>query len=232
MQAMSITKLSLTMSNAYLVRGERTILVDSGVAKDGPKIRKALADAGLTAADLALLVHTHGHSDHAGGSAQLQQEMGAPLAIHHADDAMARAGKNIIGAPTSLEARLLTPFVDRPFPPVACDLVLTEELDLAPYGVAGRILFTPGHTPGSLSVVLDDGAAIVGDLLMGGYLGGALAGTHPRYHYFVTDRAQVHAGVRRLLELGVHTLYVGHGGPLAAQEVRAWGNRHGVGSRG
>jgi glyoxylase-like metal-dependent hydrolase (beta-lactamase superfamily II) len=222
MQAVTITKLKLTMSNAYVVRGERTILVDSGVAKDEPKLRRALAAAGLQVQDLALLVHTHGHSDHVGSSASLQRDLEAPTAIHQADDAMARAGKNSIGAPTSLEARLLTPFVDRPFPPVASDLVLTEELDLAPYGVAGRILFTPGHTPGSLSVVLDDGAAIVGDLLMGGYLGGALAGTRPRYHYFVTDRAQVHAGVRRLLELGVHTFYVGHGGPLTAQEVQAW----------
>jgi hypothetical protein len=54
------------------------------------------------------------------------------------------------------------------------------------------------------------------------YLGGALAGTRPRYHYFVADRTQVHGGVRRLLELGVHTFYVGHGGPLTAQEVQAW----------
>jgi len=49
-----------------------------------------------------------------------------------------------------------------------------------------------------------------------------LAGTRPRYHYFVADRTQVHVGVRRLLELGVHTFYVGHGGPLAAQEVQKW----------
>ena len=61
MQAVTITKLPLAMSNAYLVRGERTILVDSGTAKDVPKIRQALAAAGLTASDLALLVHTHGH---------------------------------------------------------------------------------------------------------------------------------------------------------------------------
>lgn len=228
MKPVTITTLHLKMSNAYLVQGEGAILVDSGVGSDEPKIRRALAAAGLEVRDLALLVHTHGHSDHAGSSASLQREMRGPLVIHQADDAMARAGKNVIGAPTSLEARLLTPFVDHPFAPVACDLALTAEIDLAPYGVAGRILCTPGHTPGSLSLLLENGAAIVGDLLMGGYLGGALYGTRPRYHYFVDDRAQVHAGVRRLLGLGVHTFYVGHGGPLAAQDVRTWGKRHGV----
>jgi glyoxylase-like metal-dependent hydrolase (beta-lactamase superfamily II) len=46
---------------------------------------------------------------------------------------------------------------------VDADLVVREPLDLAPWGVAGRVVPMPGHTPGSLVVVLDDGRAFVGD---------------------------------------------------------------------
>ncbi len=47
------------------------------------------------------------------------------------------------------------------------DLLLDDRgLDLAAYGVPGRVLHTPGHTQGSVSVVLASGEAFVGDLAM------------------------------------------------------------------
>jgi glyoxylase-like metal-dependent hydrolase (beta-lactamase superfamily II) len=39
-------------------------------------------------------------------------------------------------------------------------------LPLNDYGISGRIVYTPGHTKGSISVVLDSGEAFVGDLAM------------------------------------------------------------------
>jgi hypothetical protein len=51
------------------------------------------------------------------------------------------------------------------------DLLLTGEYGLKEHGIDGRIIHTPGHTPGSVSVLLDQGDLIAGDMLTGGFLG-------------------------------------------------------------
>jgi glyoxylase-like metal-dependent hydrolase (beta-lactamase superfamily II) len=215
-----VTKIRLTLSNATLIQGERAILVDSGSPGESQEILKALAQAGVAASDLSLLLHTHGHSDHAGSTAELRRLSGAPVAIHAADAAMLRRGRNGPLPPTRLEARLIRPFVDKPFPSVEPDVVFDNEMDLAPYGVNGRVVMTSGHTAGSVSVLLAGGEAIVGDVLMGGFMGGTFRSRTPNLHYFAEDPGQVRRSLEFLFAQPVHTLYVGHGGPLAMDAVR------------
>ena len=43
------------------------------------------------------------------------------------------------------------------------DIVIRGNTDLAPYGIAGTVIPTPGHTAGCISVVLENGDAFVGD---------------------------------------------------------------------
>src|SRR5262249_27173684 len=51
----------------YLIRGSRPCLVETGTAPSAPVVRKALASLGVGPADLATVVVTHIHLDHAGG---------------------------------------------------------------------------------------------------------------------------------------------------------------------
>src|SRR5215510_4681182 len=51
----------------YLIRGSRPCLVETGTAPSAPVVRDALASLGVGAADLASVVVTHIHLDHAGG---------------------------------------------------------------------------------------------------------------------------------------------------------------------
>ena len=81
------------------------------------------------------------------------------------------------------------------------------------------MLFTPGHTPGSLSVVVSEHGAIIGDLMMGGVLGGTFFGRRPRLHYFLEDESVVPASVAKVLQHAPSTLYIGHGGPLHPDAV-------------
>ncbi len=218
----SIVPIRLSLSNAYLVRGERAILVDTGSAKDGERILATLRRQGVPDRKLALIVHTHGHGDHCGSTRQLQEVTSAPTAVHQGDAEMLTSGQNRATIARNLTARLLPWLVDASFPPVRPDIIFQGELNLQPFGIAGRIVPTPGHTAGSISVVLDSGEAIVGDLLMGGYLGGILGAGRPNYPYFADDPGQLLASVKELLALGVRRLYVGHGGPLSAERVRCW----------
>jgi glyoxylase-like metal-dependent hydrolase (beta-lactamase superfamily II) len=58
---------------SYLVRGDRPCLVETGTAPSAPVVRDALASLGVGAGDLATIVVTHIHLDHAGGTGDLAQ---------------------------------------------------------------------------------------------------------------------------------------------------------------
>lgn len=98
----------------------------------------------------------------------------------------------------------------------------TDGQRLDDYGVAGQLLHTPGHTPGSLSLLLDSGEALVGDLLMGGFLGGHLLPQRPGFHYFAQELAQGLHSLDQVLAMRPKQLFVGHGGPLEAAQVGQW----------
>jgi glyoxylase-like metal-dependent hydrolase (beta-lactamase superfamily II) len=55
----------------YLIRGERPCLVETGTAPSAPIVRDALAALGVLAGDLATVVVTHIHLDHAGGTGDI-----------------------------------------------------------------------------------------------------------------------------------------------------------------
>lgn len=95
-------------------------------------------------------------------------------------------------------------------------------MPLEHYGVPGRVVFTPGHTAGSISVVLDSGEAIVGDLLRGGYLGGAIFAGRPGFPYVADNLDENRESITRSLALNPLVVFTGHGGPLAPVRISRW----------
>lgn len=73
------------------------------------------------------------------------------------------------------------------------------------------VIPTPGHTPGSVSVLLESGEAIVGDLVMGKLMG-LLRKPGPPVVAWELDRNW--ESVHQLLALSPNIIYVGHGGPF------------------
>ena len=57
----------------YLIRGDKPCLVETGTAPSAPVVRDALAALGIGSADLATVVVTHIHLDHAGGTGDIAQ---------------------------------------------------------------------------------------------------------------------------------------------------------------
>lgn len=217
-----ITTIRLPICNVFLLTGERPILVDTGRPRDAGRIEGALRASGVALKDLSLILHTHGHWDHAGSTAEFRRKTAAPAAIHRADAPLLRRGDNGLLRATGLAGWLLKPFINRHFPPFEPDLVFDGELDLAPYGVAAKAISTPGHTAGSISVFTRDSEAIIGDLIMGGFLGGRIFRRRPGFHYYAEDKEQVRQSVRGLLALKPSVIHAGHGGPLAPARVGRW----------
>jgi glyoxylase-like metal-dependent hydrolase (beta-lactamase superfamily II) len=67
----------------YLIRGSRPCLVETGTAPSAPVVQAALAELGVGPADLAAIVVTHIHLDHAGGAGDIAaMYTGAEVVVH------------------------------------------------------------------------------------------------------------------------------------------------------
>ena len=218
---LTIDRIELTWSNVYLVRdGQALALVDSGSPVDRDALAAALAARGIPPSAIRAVIVTHGHADHA-GLARWLQARGAKVVLGAADARVAARGSNDPLPATGLVAGWLAPLFMFRFEPFAPDVAIDREQSLGALGLPDlRVVPTPGHTPGSISV-LAGRAALVGDLMKGGYLA-KLDVTRPSEHFYQTDLARDHAAIRALLARGVATFYVGHGGPLARDDVAAW----------
>jgi hydroxyacylglutathione hydrolase len=213
-------------TNAFLVRGRNgCVLVDTGNPGKADRILALLAEHTSTSLsagggapdDVRLILITHGHVDHFGSAAALRERIGAPVAVHALDADAVRRGIHQPGSlhPTSrlidLLMRIPLPLFPDRAPAFEPDVVFKDEWRSDEYGVAGQVLHTPGHTPGSVSVLLDSGEAIVGDLVMGQLMGLI---RKPGPPIVAWDLERNRESVRRLAALSPRVVYVGHGGPF------------------
>jgi glyoxylase-like metal-dependent hydrolase (beta-lactamase superfamily II) len=97
--------------------------------------------------------------------------------------------------------------------PVPVDHSLDERpFTLEAYQISGKVWHTPGHTPGSLSLVLESGEAFVGDLAMSGFP--RLSGPGP---FVLGDDPEVmKESWQLLLDEGARQIYPSHGEPFDA----------------
>ncbi|MFJ5550973.1 MBL fold metallo-hydrolase [Streptomyces sp. NPDC093225] len=212
--------------NAYLLLGRRPVLVDAGTPGSGRLIRDRIAAHGVDPADLALIVLTHGHIDHFGSAAELHRLTGAPVAGHVADLGPYRTGRvREPYLPTGPMGRLMArnPELHVRAEPLEPQVLVRGETDLADFGVAARIVPTPGHTAGSVSVLTDGGDLVAGDLIANSFFG--LVRGRPANPPFHDDPLANLASLRAMLALGPTALHVGHGTALDPDRVRRWADR-------
>jgi glyoxylase-like metal-dependent hydrolase (beta-lactamase superfamily II) len=201
-----------------LIREEGLILVDAGSPNQGKRFLKALRDLSIDAEDISLILVTHGHWDHIGSASELKSLTGGKVAINqHEKDWVEQALKRLPPA-ISLGGKILAPIIKMSmplvkFPSTSVDIVLEDtEFSLEPYGIHGKVLYTPGHSSGSMSLLLDTGEAFVGDLAMSGLP----LRTGPGMPAFAEDIAALEESWRLLLTRGAKWIYPSHGKPFRA----------------
>jgi|GEM_PF-52204 len=209
-------------TNAFIFSGEGgSVLVDAGFPHHEESFRRQLERVLVRPSDITLIVATHGHADHVGSLQALKQETGAPVAIHRADSRLLREGLLTIPPPVTVWGGFLALFFRLFLPlgrfePVEPDIIIEETVPLQGFGVSGKIQPTPGHTPGSVSVVLDSGEAFVGDLAVNAFPFGMGLGVPS----LAENVREIHKSWEVLLSAGATMIYPGHGKPFPADRLR------------
>lgn len=191
-------------ANCYLVTQENaSILVDTGV--------KGFEEKVLTQCEgkeVKLIVLTHGHIDHMQNAAYLAKKLQVPIAMNEKDipllkDNLCREmkAKGILGnmvrffSVMSAKSAQVDSFVP--------DIFLKEGDNLSDFGVDAKVLELPGHTAGSIGLLIGKDALLVGDALMHMMKAG------PTLLYEEYDRMIQSA--RRIQDMGDRKIYFGHG---------------------
>jgi hydroxyacylglutathione hydrolase len=220
----AVLTFKLSHANVHVLRTPQPVLIDAGSPNDWSALVDHLATHQMKPCDIRWVIVTHAHQDHGGLASLLQQRCGARVAMHERDAPIASAG----GLDPDLKytrymSRVVWLLVNYRYEPFTPDVAWTaapgQVIPLQTLGVAGHAVLVPGHTPGSIAVVLNDGRAFVGDMVSGGLLGGLFNAQQTSEHYFHGNAASNYHHLRALLAQGVHTFYLGHGGPLARDNL-------------
>lgn len=210
-----VKRIDLGFVNAYLLKaGADFILIDTGVAEQWLKLKKELSAAGCAPQNLKLVVITHGDADHAGNGSNLQTEYGAKVAIHAGDAAMAQSGARIKRSARGVFNRLLLWMSERmgsDFPCFTPDVLLEDGQSLLDYGFAVRVLHTPGHTPGSISLLTDEGDLFAGDTLTNR--------AKPAAAPLIENESDLRKSLAALKQTQARQVYPGHGKPFTASAL-------------
>lgn len=195
--------------NAYLINS--SILVDTGIKGSSGKILSQLANYNVKPTDIKLIILTHGHEDHIGSIKELVSATSAMVLIHDLEYKQVKQGLKDEIKPISTFMKLLYNLKkDRSIVKVnkdfKADIIIDTDFDLTPYGVNGKVIFTPGHSKGSISILLDNGDSIIGDTLMA-----FMPFSKPNRPFIAYDLGLVKDSMNHLIDKGAKNFFLSHG---------------------
>lgn len=186
-----IIKLKYGNTNTYLIKGkEKYILFDTDWAGTFERFCQAIKSIGIQIQDIEYLFLSHFHPDHMGIAGQLA-ELGIKIVVvdiqkdfvHFSDEIFVKE-KNKSFIPID-DAKVILISIDE-------SRSFFEKL-----GIQGEIIETPGHSDDSVSIWLDDGMLLVGDL-------------NPLYELPLHEGTQIADTWKKLLKMRPNKICYGH----------------------
>jgi glyoxylase-like metal-dependent hydrolase (beta-lactamase superfamily II) len=216
------------INTCYIVKDKGMVLIDAATPGEGKSFAKLLSDSGIRPEEIQLIILTHGDFDHCGGAKEIQELTGAKIVLHEKD--RKNLEQSIFNWPEGattwgrISHSLFMPLVKRmigEIPAAKVDIALDDkELSLKEYGLDGKIVYTPGHTSGSISVILDSGEAFVG----------CMAHNRlpfvfrPKLPIYAMDPELIKESWVKVINMGARTIYPGHGKSFPVEKITKYLN--------
>jgi len=207
-----ITRIQCGNGNCFCVEDNgNTILIDTSRTQYRDKILAVCKDK-----NVRLIVLTHGHVDHIQNAAALSNALNAPIAMHEADYKLIKNNMEETMSSDTLLGKLVLALSMRSFQQDKVenfepDIFLNDGDTLDDYGVKGAIIGLPGHTEGSIGILVGDSDIFVGDALMNM--------VYPTKSLLYGNRADMYKSAEKISAFQFATIHFGHGKSAAN---RAW----------
>jgi hydroxyacylglutathione hydrolase len=226
----TIIPIDLGGVNSYLICTENGyVLVDTGghLTMDKTfdnrrkKLMEVLVSAGCMKDNLRLILLTHGDNDHVANASFISKEFDAPIAMHPGDLTLVKDPtlETMMGSFQyqsvlfQLVFRLMKKKIEKltektleDYESFTPDILLSDKMNLKDYGLEGIVIHLPGHTAGSIGLLLGDGSFIAGDTFVNN--------KRPAAAPNAVDFDKLYASIENLRSRGIRTVYPGHGHPF------------------
>ncbi len=217
-----IYTMKFSINRCYIIKsGNNAVMIDGGPPNALKKFKKYLKHFNLEPEEIKLIVLTHGDFDHSGSAKDIKELTGARVAIHKNDQHLLEEGKfnwpRGVGRWGKFLRGMLIPFVkNSKLPPLNADIILSDnDYPLNEYGIPGKIVYTPGHTAGSVSVLLDSGEAFAGCLAHNNIP----FRLKPNLPIFAEDLEQLKLSWKKIIKMGAQNIFPGHGDSFPLDKI-------------
>jgi hydroxyacylglutathione hydrolase len=198
-------------SNVLLLsNGRQNILIDSSPAIFRKKLERRLQLLNINQIDYLILTHTH--FDHTGNAAHIKASYSAKVIVHASEAEYLEAGYSPLPSGTIFFTKALIGLSRKKkspigrYEPCTADILVVDKFSLSDCGFNAYIMHTPGHTRGSMSLVVDNEIAVVGDAMIGRFKNSV-------FPPFADDVPELIRSWKKLLDTGCSLFIPSHGSP-------------------
>lgn len=218
----NIHPIVLGPDHCYIIREKGTIMVDGGAPRKAREFTESIKKISVRPEDVRLIVITHGHWDHIASAKEIKELTGGKIAMHYREKEWLEKSLKPMPPGVTAWGKILSKMITIYLPMVhipatQVDVVIGDEgLALEEYGIPGRVIWTPGHSSGSVSILLETGDAFVGDMAMNKFP----LSLRPGLPIFAENNDKLKESWRSLLVRGAKMIYPAHGEPFSADIIR------------
>lgn len=159
-------------SNVFLLTDSKcNILIDTSPGRRWKKLVKRLKQLNIECLDFLILTHTH--YDHAANAFRIKEKYNARLIVSSREECFIEHGINNTPGGINAFTHFMVSYLGSKiapwfnYDPCKPDILVDSVFTFNEYGINAFLMHTPGHSAGSMSLIIDDEVAVVGDAMFG-----------------------------------------------------------------
>ncbi|HOY38908.1 MAG TPA: MBL fold metallo-hydrolase [Bacteroidales bacterium] len=204
--------------NCYLIcSNDGAVLIDAGSHHKLQAFDKVLAQNGLTWDTIKYIIITHTHYDHVANLAEIKKRSGAKVIIHKNESSFIESGITPLPEGMTFTGKIGICYTRHlgkhnvKVCPAAAEISVEDNYTIPGFGY--RIIYNPGHSSGSISLILNDNICFCGDAAF------AVLGNNLMPITGECKTGIVESWIK-LLDTGCTIFYPGHGKPFTFKELQ------------